>query len=213
MPSHLRRPADVWSCCSAAAVPAGTDGCPIHTYRHRHLWSRGGFNHSQRAGLKLSQSLEIRRRGNMSSVHGNMCVGDLNHFQMYQERPLQMNSMVNSGRWLARTSQFVLCVIYAQVQWHVSVTPGHLTVLTKHVRAFSFQIMERQMLQTTSTPQTLYRERINAWQYWPTGGRGPTSPSSRLRFWRRFTQTLNILTSTCGRGWRLWLGYRSPEFR
>ncbi|XP_034000102.1 homeobox protein MIXL1 [Trematomus bernacchii] len=32
----------------------------------------------------------------MSSVHGNMRVGDLNHFQMYHEGPLQTNSMVNS---------------------------------------------------------------------------------------------------------------------
>ncbi|KAF3849869.1 hypothetical protein F7725_019588 [Dissostichus mawsoni] len=32
----------------------------------------------------------------MSSVHGNMRVGDLNHFQMYDEGPLQTNSMVNS---------------------------------------------------------------------------------------------------------------------
>uniref|UniRef100_A0A8C2XQQ6 Mix paired-like homeobox n=1 Tax=Cyclopterus lumpus TaxID=8103 RepID=A0A8C2XQQ6_CYCLU len=33
----------------------------------------------------------------MSSVRGNMRVGDLNHFQMYHEGPLQINSMVNSG--------------------------------------------------------------------------------------------------------------------
>lgn len=33
----------------------------------------------------------------MSAVNGNMRVGDLNHFQMYHEGPLQMNSMVNSG--------------------------------------------------------------------------------------------------------------------
>ncbi|XP_026174980.1 homeobox protein MIXL1 [Mastacembelus armatus] len=32
----------------------------------------------------------------MSAVHGNMRAGDLNPFQMYQEGPLQMNTMVNS---------------------------------------------------------------------------------------------------------------------
>ncbi|KAM4712521.1 homeobox protein MIXL1 [Anableps anableps] len=32
----------------------------------------------------------------MSAVHGNMRVGDLSHFQMYQEEPLQMNSAVTS---------------------------------------------------------------------------------------------------------------------
>ncbi|XP_049446173.1 homeobox protein MIXL1 [Epinephelus fuscoguttatus] len=32
----------------------------------------------------------------MSSVHGNMRVGDLNHFQMYHDGPLQINSMGNS---------------------------------------------------------------------------------------------------------------------
>ncbi|XP_078130348.1 homeobox protein MIXL1 [Sander vitreus] len=32
----------------------------------------------------------------MSSVHGNMRVGELNHFQMYHEGPLQINSLVNS---------------------------------------------------------------------------------------------------------------------
>ncbi|KAI3364301.1 hypothetical protein L3Q82_011102 [Scortum barcoo] len=32
----------------------------------------------------------------MSSVHGNMSVGDLNPFQMYHDGALQMNSMVNS---------------------------------------------------------------------------------------------------------------------
>ncbi|XP_019953143.2 homeobox protein MIXL1 [Paralichthys olivaceus] len=32
----------------------------------------------------------------MSAVHGNMRVGDLNHFQMFHEAPLQMNAMVNS---------------------------------------------------------------------------------------------------------------------
>lgn len=36
----------------------------------------------------------------MSAVHGNLRVGDLNHFQMYHEGALQMNSMVNSGWWL-----------------------------------------------------------------------------------------------------------------
>uniref|UniRef100_A0A8D0ASS0 Mix paired-like homeobox n=1 Tax=Sander lucioperca TaxID=283035 RepID=A0A8D0ASS0_SANLU len=34
----------------------------------------------------------------MSSVHGNMRVGELNNFQMYHEGPLQINSLVNSGR-------------------------------------------------------------------------------------------------------------------
>lgn len=44
-----------------------------------------------------------------------MRVGDMNHFQMYHEGALQMNGMVNSGWCLAAP-----CVIYAQVQCHVS---------------------------------------------------------------------------------------------
>lgn len=62
-PSHLPWPADVWSCCTAAAVPAGTDGFPIHTSTQHHLWSRGDLSPAKRTGLKLSLLLEIGRWG------------------------------------------------------------------------------------------------------------------------------------------------------
>jgi len=74
----------------------------------------------------------------MSSVHGNIRVGDQNNFQVYHEGPLQINSMVNSGMWLVvkvsfwddrvihtavnNGSQLGLRVIYAHVHCHISAT-------------------------------------------------------------------------------------------
>lgn len=90
------RPADVWSWRAAAAVPAGADGRTIHTSAqpHPNLWSRGGFKGT---GAPAHSVAEGRTRRVMSALHGNMRVGDLNCFQMYQDGALQMNSMANSG--------------------------------------------------------------------------------------------------------------------
>lgn len=126
--SHLRRPADVWSRCTAAAVPAGSDGCPIHTYGHRHLWSQGDLTP---ASASVSNSVTGCKTSRiMSSVHGNM-----NHFQMYHDGPLQMSSVVNSGWWLA-----ALCVNYARVRRHVSGIRWYLTLLSEKCVRFVFRL-------------------------------------------------------------------------
>lgn len=98
---------------------------------HSHIRSApplitGGFNSSERADLKLKSVAGDKTQRRIMS--GNMRVGDLNQFQLYHEGPLQMNSMVNSGKvapgsalscdiganeWLNR--QLVLCVIYALI--------------------------------------------------------------------------------------------------
>lgn len=56
--SHSLRPTDVWSCCTAAAAPAGPDGRPIHTYRKRHLWSLGDLIP---AGAQVSKSVSCSK--------------------------------------------------------------------------------------------------------------------------------------------------------
>lgn len=50
---------------------------------------------------------------------------------MYHEGALQMNSMGNSGQWLAAP-----CVIYAQVQWPFSMISVSPTLLTKLLCVF-----------------------------------------------------------------------------
>lgn len=55
-PTSCRR---LKSALRPAAVPAGPDGRPIHTYRQQHLWSRGGF--------KCGEA----RRSQAQSVAGN----------------------------------------------------------------------------------------------------------------------------------------------
>lgn len=83
----------------------------------------------------------------------------------------------------------------------------------KHYPVCYLQITAHPTHQATSALQSQYREQTNAWRHWLTGERGPTLRSNKLRCWRKFTRTQNILTSTSEKDWKLWRACPSPEFR
>lgn len=141
-PSQVRRlhtsagPADVWSGSAAAAVPAA----PWWPSRS-HILSPpapligvGVYKAEARTGFIHSHRLELGASRTMSSIHGNMRMGDLNPLYMYHEGARQTSNMVASGRWRAAAS----CVNYARIRtsfhrtfllaFHCSVT--HLRLLS-----------------------------------------------------------------------------------
>lgn len=142
-PSHLRRPADVWSRCSAAAVPAGTDGCPIHTSAQDHLWSPGDLSAaSAHSSHTHSLSLDMKRWGACLQFMGICPSGIWTTSKCITKGLWRWIALwTQVGGWTAGTftSTFVticrlmamllfLCVIYAQVRFPFSLTLHFLHV-------------------------------------------------------------------------------------
>lgn len=64
----------------------------------------GVYKVEARIGFIHSHRLEFGASRTMSSIHGNMRMGDLNPFHTYHEGARQSNNMVTSGRWRAAVS-------------------------------------------------------------------------------------------------------------
>lgn len=76
------------------------------------LIGEGVYKAEARTGFIHSHRLELGASRTMSSIHGNMRMGDLNPFHMYHEGARQTSNMVASGRWRAAAS----CVNYARIR-------------------------------------------------------------------------------------------------
>lgn len=105
-----------------------------HPDQH-HLWSRRGFNLSERTQhLKLSQSLEIRRRGSCLQFMGICASGiwiisrcitkGLCRWTAWWTQVGGSNSHCTA--FVAQWGKQILCVMYAQTQKQFSLHPSHL---------------------------------------------------------------------------------------
>ncbi|XP_058470040.1 homeobox protein MIXL1 [Solea solea] len=108
----------------------------------------------------------------MSAVHGKMRVGDLNHFQMYHEGPLQMNNMVNSDYGASDVTNFFSSANAAPR------ADKCVAILTHRRKRTNFTQQQIEVLEKvysdTKYPDIYLRERLEAL----TG-----LPESRIQVW------------------------------
>ncbi|XP_038143416.1 homeobox protein MIXL1 [Cyprinodon tularosa] len=107
----------------------------------------------------------------MSAVHGNMRVGDLSNFQMFQERPLQMNGAVTSDYGASDVPNYFTSTSSGRADKCVA-------ILTHRRKRTNFTQQQIEMLEKvysdTKYPDIYLRERLEAL----TG-----LPESRIQVW------------------------------